>query len=433
MAESSRFFDSTTSDVREYSAADFAGYFHAVISDGIIPYSSDLAVTTSSGLNIKVKAGRAWVQGYFYELDEDTTLTLEKDTVSRTDLIVLRLDTSNDVRAVNLKVLKGTTAPTRSDAIYDLVIAKVYVPASATSISASNITDTRSDLELCGKAKAVGVDAAVTGYDHKVEITTSQTWTVPTGVTEIAVRLFGGGGGGYSSGGGGGGGHMAYKVFTVTPGTSYTITIGSGGAASGDGGSTIFGSLLTARGGDGGGSNTGGSGGTGGGCKQNGYGGNASYGGGGGGYKNWASFESTIQSGFAGVYGGTGGGDSESTTATSGFESNGGTNTNKTSSSNGSSANVYPNATGGGGGYKADGGDGYYYYTTSSTPSFGGGGGGGWEGGKGGSTSTSIGAGGGGYGTTKLSATGTYGGTGYGAGGGGDGSAGAPGICIIYY
>ena len=405
MAESSRFFDSTTSDVREYSAADFAGYFHAVISDGIIPYSSDLAVTTSSGLNIKVKAGRAWVQGYFYELDEDTTLTLEKDTVSRTDLIVLRLDTSNDVRAVNLKVLKGTTAPTRSDAIYDLVIAKVYVPASATSISASNITDTRSDLELCGKAKAVGVDAAVTGYDHKVEITTSQTWTVPTGVTEIAVRLFGGGQGGSTRGGNGG--HMAYKVFTVTPGTSYTVTIGSGGASGAAGGDTKFGSLLTANGGasDGGGTGGGGYYHT---SSDKSNGASGSYGGGGGTYVQGSALGYVSCYIGGGVYGGNGA--TIDYDAQSGVDSNGGSN------------------YGGGGGYKADGGNGYksssYYYF---------GGGGGWEGGKGGNAGSGYGGGGGGYGTTKLSATGTYGGTGYGAGGGGDGSSGAPGICIIYY
>ena len=37
------------------------------------------------------------------------------------------------------------------------------------------------------------------------EITSSQMWTVPAGVTSIKVMLFGGGGGGSSSNGGGSG------------------------------------------------------------------------------------------------------------------------------------------------------------------------------------------------------------------------------------
>ncbi|WP_309614561.1 GEVED domain-containing protein [Flavobacterium sp.] len=75
--------------------------------------------------------------------------------------------------------------------------------------------------------------------------TTSGTWICPAGVTTIQVEAYGGGGGGgYGGGGngdgGGGGGGGAYRIITniaVTPGTPYTITVGSGGA----GGSTSTG------------------------------------------------------------------------------------------------------------------------------------------------------------------------------------------------
>ena len=70
----------------------------------------------------------------------------------------------------------------------------------------------------------------------------------------------GGGGGGSSYGGGGGGaGGLLTGIVTVTAGTSYTVTVGSGGAGSPDesirgvnGVASVFGSISTAGGGGGG-------------------------------------------------------------------------------------------------------------------------------------------------------------------------------------
>jgi hypothetical protein len=69
-------------------------------------------------------------------------------------------------------------------------------------------------------------------------ITSSTTWTCPTGVTSLDVELWGAGGpgGGSASKGGGGGGGGAYskKTLSVTPGYEYALTIGT------DGGNTSF-------------------------------------------------------------------------------------------------------------------------------------------------------------------------------------------------
>lgn len=99
------------------------------------------------------------------------------------------------------------------------------------------------------------------------EFTSTGTFTAPSNCQYVEVFLVGGGGGGggtaggaavASSGGGGGGGQVIKQVLPVTPGTSYTVTIGAGGAGSSTGASasngsdTTFGSLLTAFGGGGG-------------------------------------------------------------------------------------------------------------------------------------------------------------------------------------
>lgn len=77
-----------------------------------------------------------------------------------------------------------------------------------------------------------------------IDNTSTTSWECPEGVTVIDVECWGGGGSGsnYGLGGGGGGGGGAYAKKTgisVSPGTTYTIKIGSGGYTA-DGGATFF-------------------------------------------------------------------------------------------------------------------------------------------------------------------------------------------------
>ncbi|MDX1407705.1 MAG: hypothetical protein R3330_06210, partial [Saprospiraceae bacterium] len=56
----------------------------------------------------------------------------------------------------------------------------------------------------------------------------ANNWTVPAGVTEIVVEIWGAGGGGAPGGGGGAGGYV-YAKLTVSPGDVYTFNLGEGG------------------------------------------------------------------------------------------------------------------------------------------------------------------------------------------------------------
>jgi hypothetical protein len=96
---------------------------------------------------------------------------------------------------------------------------------------------------------------------------TSGTFIVPNGVTTLRATAIGGGGaGGYHAtmpGGGGGGGGTAVGIVTnLTPGMSIAVTVGAGGAGSDtpgtglSGGTSSFGTFLSASGGQGGGGGT---------------------------------------------------------------------------------------------------------------------------------------------------------------------------------
>ncbi len=103
----------------------------------------------------------------------------------------------------------------------------------------------------------------------------STTFTVPDGVTQITVQVWGAGGAGGAgtqqgqtrrSGGGGGGGAYQFQTYAVTPGQVINITIGAGGstsAAAGGNSQISFGATtLIANGGTGGSNATGGGGGS---------------------------------------------------------------------------------------------------------------------------------------------------------------------------
>jgi hypothetical protein len=93
--------------------------------------------------------------------------------------------------------------------------------------------------------------------------TSSSTWTAPTGVTAVNYIVAAGGGGGGSGinatsngnynfcSGGGAGGEVTRGTLSVTPGTSYTVTVGAGGDAaliSGTGTSAVIGAFAAAGG-----------------------------------------------------------------------------------------------------------------------------------------------------------------------------------------
>lgn len=157
---------------RSYTAEQFAQYFSTFIGNGIFAGSNALAVSTASdGMKVNVVAGKAWINGYWYENNgtAQVELNLADGTQSRIDAIVLRW--SNTDRSIKLAVKTGIpksspVTPTldRDADNYELCLAYIKVPQGATIIQQSNITDTRLNADVCGIVGALVEQWDMTQY-----------------------------------------------------------------------------------------------------------------------------------------------------------------------------------------------------------------------------------------------------------------------------
>lgn len=155
--EKSSFFNSVSHD-RKYSAEDWAAYFASFISNGVFAQLSDaLQVMINTGMNISIKPGISFINGYRYENTTDLvkSLAVADGIYNRIDRVVVRWSLLN--RTITAEVLHGAPATvpvapalTRNAEIYELALADVYIGAGITAIAQSNITDCRPNSDLCG-------------------------------------------------------------------------------------------------------------------------------------------------------------------------------------------------------------------------------------------------------------------------------------------
>lgn len=162
MAEKSGFFNSSNGD-RKYKADFFAEYFASFVGNGVFPNpSTGLQVIANNDMTVTVKAGQAWINGYYYNNDSDLILTIgtADGVLNRIDRIALQFNTVD--RSIKAKVKKGTFASApivlslqRDADAYELGLADIYIRAGATSIGQINITDLRFNANYCGVVHGV--------------------------------------------------------------------------------------------------------------------------------------------------------------------------------------------------------------------------------------------------------------------------------------
>lgn len=143
---------------RVYNADDLSEFYYGLISDGVLasPITS-LQVTTSGGMSVSVAAGRAMIRCKYFINTDDYVMSIDAadNTNPRIDRIVLRMDAQN--RRFDILCRKGTAAVSpsapalvRTDSVYELSLAQIYVNANADEITPENITDERPNRNVCG-------------------------------------------------------------------------------------------------------------------------------------------------------------------------------------------------------------------------------------------------------------------------------------------
>lgn len=149
------FFYKSVNNDRVYDDLSFEHWLKKFFTSGV--FLNDLQVTANDDMTVKVGTGYTNIDGKVKIFASESSLIIETAGASypRIDSIVLeRNDTERDIL---LKVVKGgyssepvAHTPVRQDGVYQLVIAQVLVNSGAVKVTQANITDTRSNTELCG-------------------------------------------------------------------------------------------------------------------------------------------------------------------------------------------------------------------------------------------------------------------------------------------
>lgn len=193
---------------RNYSADDISNWLEVVLTTGVIKTNNvsgtgetpSLKVVADSGLKIKVNSGLAVLKGKPYINDSQLSFDILTPPTSGTryDCLILRMDNTQIISARRTYILtrRLNAEPTlenleRGNNVYELLLGYVKVQANVTSVSQSDIEDTRGDEDLCPWCTAVKgyedyYDAIVQRFEY--DETLSSAGTIVT--TDLAVRLY---------------------------------------------------------------------------------------------------------------------------------------------------------------------------------------------------------------------------------------------------
>lgn len=194
----SGFFNSKNGD-RKYNARDISRYFEHILSSGLFRNITDcMKVSAAGGMALTVTPGAGLIDCQWFRQETPETLTIgaANAALPRFDTVVVRLDMSDNVRAISLDIVPGTpaanpaeTQPVRSETIHELILALVYVPAGATSIAAENITDVRENEWYCGYVHSLTEAPVLKRLGGTFRTTVNDTSVIPINVAAYNPEL----------------------------------------------------------------------------------------------------------------------------------------------------------------------------------------------------------------------------------------------------
>lgn len=161
MAEKSGFFNAREAEDgtydREYDAEQFAGYFANFISNGVYANpANQLKVVFNNSPDkpfvVIVRKGKAYIDGYWYELTEDMEITIPANTKAYIVKDVIRCTLDKAGRKVSIVLEEDVISdyPINNNNRHDLVLSTIIVQPNASKLNAEDVTDRRPDKTYCG-------------------------------------------------------------------------------------------------------------------------------------------------------------------------------------------------------------------------------------------------------------------------------------------
>jgi hypothetical protein len=161
-------------DVMKWLHGRTSGVFGADNNASVSVVQGEMAVTVSDGLGWMADAGHDGIV-WWNDHERATGIKLKfpieqaDGALNRIDRIIVEWKTTNYVDLPEIKVLKGNTASnavapalTNNSTVRQISLARVYVAAGTTAMTASMITDERLDPSVCGiVTESISIDTSV--------------------------------------------------------------------------------------------------------------------------------------------------------------------------------------------------------------------------------------------------------------------------------
>jgi hypothetical protein len=154
---------------RLYDAEDFKRFFAAFLKTGVVNSFGDglLVQSAQNGMNIQVGIGSAVINGGTFMNDAPIGIQVNVASAiqNRTDSVVLRAD--KDLRSTYLFYKPNDTTVVRNETVFELQLATVSVRMNASQITDADISDSRSNPDVCGWSTPfdnINVDGLIQQY-----------------------------------------------------------------------------------------------------------------------------------------------------------------------------------------------------------------------------------------------------------------------------
>lgn len=183
---------------RPSSAEDLRELYKTFFTNGVFLNEEDaFQVTPGDGMNVIVAGGKCGIEGTIgYEAaPRGLAIQASSSTADRIDTVVLRWNNNIEVRSIDMYVKAGVAQDvpvrptlTRSESVWELGIADIFVAKNTGAISSARITDTRLQTDRCGAVTPFATIDTTTFF-NQIQAAIDENVATLQEQTQVAVEL----------------------------------------------------------------------------------------------------------------------------------------------------------------------------------------------------------------------------------------------------